>query len=574
MSTAKARNLTAVDHEVKSPATMRMYHRGSLIGITWLQQVLCNFAWVPLTAYAISLELDAAIIGSLFAVHVGIRVVPNMAVARWGRKSEFPMMLAASAGYLAAFFYPTSLWALYALAAGGGLAFTRGCVTLHMQALCDGDVDLLGRVSRQCGMARTCSDIFGFVVPPVIYESVGWGGFAMFGASQPLLYCILAIPLHCRARAKEAAPDAMDKPEVASRWIDWALAGAFVSTELQWYLLNAAVPAALAHGYSFPASHIGVVFALGCLVSFAYLFALPYFPRVLKKHRPLNLLITYFGMTASWLLMAFCLAVPLPAPAFTIFVFLFLAMATASQIVLLECIMGVGDAKATAKVLGISEVLGCLFGMCGSYTGGALVDLGIPAPFLAAAFFSLLSSCGLALALGRRRVEVELDPTNRARGAKVDRGSCALALVGLHLIAARAEDFIRQELAYRGKCPSIGACNIEDVEAAIEKAKVGEKSGETMNEEGLGARDIAVKLRDFEEDAVRDDISSDQAIAVKTAEEVVCEHGFDAVTSGRSRGDPSLVSTTDGAEGVLSPRCEPERSDDSPSSEEGGSLAA
>merc|ERR550514_519408 len=92
----------------------------------------------------------------------------------------------------------------------------------------------------------------------------------------------------------------------------------------------------------------------------------------------------------------------LPVQGFVAGVFLYWAMAMGSQVVLMECLSGVCDAKASARVLGISEVWGCLFGMLGSYLGAALLEQGVWAPFGLCSAWSALSVTFLLFSLGLR----------------------------------------------------------------------------------------------------------------------------------------------------------------------------
>lgn len=445
-----------------------------VIFLAWLDEMLRNFLWVPLTSYAKQLDLDSAFLGTLFALNVGARFFPNLLVSQMGSRSELPLMIAVCVGYSVAFYWPAQQWALCCLAVCGGLGFVRPCVTLHAQAACLGDVDSLSEASRWCGAARTCADVCGYILPALAFDLVGWSCVTGFGCSLALAYIVVAFSIHFRAYREEqedvvdcAAPQEeflIEKGSQAPRtpWIDWVVSAAFVSTELQWNLLNSAVPAALVHSFGYPTTAVGSIVGVGSLVTLAYLLALPRLPKAFNHHRPLNLLITYSGMSIAWFIMLFSVEFIHISVAFVVGSYLFLAMANASQIVILECLTGVCNLEQSTRIMGISEMAGCVFGMAGSFLGEGFRVYGISVPFIVAGHFSVFSTGILAVSLGSRRNEITqnlacatsaaLDEatTTKVHGHFVTVGSAlGRSLFGLRHIFRRTESYISEELSYR-----------------------------------------------------------------------------------------------------------------------------
>lgn len=114
----------------------------------------------------------------------------------------------------------------------------------------------------------------------------------------------------------------------------------------------------------------------------------------------------------------------------------------------MECLSGVCDAKASAQVLGVSEVFGCLFGMLGSYLGAALLEDGVWAPFGLCTVWSALSVTFLLFSLGLRTWAREsgCDKSPCFQGAI---GSVPLCLAGLSTIAQCRGSYVKDERAFR-----------------------------------------------------------------------------------------------------------------------------
>jgi len=380
------------------------FGQAQVVALAWLGQMLTNFLWVPLASHAKALGYSTAVLAPIFAESVGLRIIPNSLVTQVAAKTELPVMLVVLVGYVISFFFPDELWAFHILGCATGMGFVRPCVTLHCQALCNRDIDALTRLSQRCGAARTLADICGFTLPAVLYDATGWAGVAAFGGSLAFFYLVLSLQLHWCPSGMPTKFE--DKVPVSKkiRWIDWVLSGAFVSTELQWNVLNTAVPATLITSYQLPTYAVGVAIGSGALVSMFYLLSLPALPRLINPPRPMNLLMSYGLMSCSWLLM---LAAVLTGKAvlFVVGIWAFLAMGNNTQVVLLECLTGITDVETSSQIMGISEVVGCGVGTFGSYAGGMLFVLSDRAPFAACALWSLFCAVGLTWSVGHRRLQ-------------------------------------------------------------------------------------------------------------------------------------------------------------------------
>jgi len=379
------------------------------IVLAWLDEMLRNFLWVPLAAHVKILELDSELLGPLFALNVGFRMLPNFLVTQVGTFTEVPMMGFVVLGYVLSCCFPSETWALFALAAAGGLGFVRPCVTLHSQAACQGDIDSFTLLSQRCGAARTCADVCSFALPSAVFQCIGWVGVTVLGASLGLLYLVLVLPMYFALNGLPSLQEEAPAESSSIRnvmWIDWVMSAAFIGTEIQWNMLNSVVPATLVHSYGCSTVISGALVGFGSLIAMGYLVMLPSLPRFFNQPRPTNLLITYTTMSLSWLAMVVSCTLPQFAPVFVGGLWMFLAMANASQVVLLECLTGVVDPQTSSRIMGLSEVGGCVAGMAGSYAGAALASRSISAPFVWCSSGSFICAVMLALALGRRRTQV------------------------------------------------------------------------------------------------------------------------------------------------------------------------
>eukprot|EP00434_Breviolum_minutum_P021183 symbB.v1.2.018688.t1/scaffold1410.1/size216244/14 len=338
------------------------------------------------------------------------------------------------------------------------MGFVRPCVTLHCQASCDGDIDALTRLSQRCGAARTLADICGFTVPAVLYDVTGWAGVAAFGAALAFLYLVLALQLHLCPSAVPAVEDKEVPISKRIRWIDWVLSGAFVSTEMQWNVLNTAVPAVLISTYQLHTSAVGMAVGSGALVSMCYLLSLPALPRLINPPRPMNLLMSYSLMSCSWLVMLAAVLTGKPI-LFVLGIWMFLAMGNNTQVVLLECLTGISDAETS------SQVVGCAVGTFGSYAGGTLFALSDTAPFVACAVWSLLGAVGLTWSISRRRLQRAKSAGYEGPVFPASQPSEIFSLPscqGLNLILEdreRAHSFIGPEMEFRALSPANSECS-------------------------------------------------------------------------------------------------------------------
>jgi len=116
------------------------------------------------------------------------------------------------------------------------------------------------------------------------------------------------------------------------------------------------------------------------------------------------LILTYSCMALGWVLMFAALSQP-SAVAFMVAVYFYQSMVGASQIVMLECLTGICDATNSARILGVAEMVGCVFGMLGGYAGEALLTLSIGAPFVVGMAWSFFSVSFLVLSFVCRQRE-------------------------------------------------------------------------------------------------------------------------------------------------------------------------
>lgn len=460
--------------------------------MSWLFQVMLNYLFIILPVYTLSLGMAATDVGQMFAVNIGARFFPNMLVTKMGTSSELPMWGLTLVGFLVSYVWPEQTWALYVVSAGAGCGFTRACVSLHTQKACRGNVDELTIASKRCGAARSLGDISGFVLPPLAYKFAGWEGFTILGAALTALYLLMSIKQLTREggqdawEATEAGREmqlAMDVKEAElqsesdcsnsfkeedivvkgrpTAWIDWAISAAFISTELQMNLFITAVPQALLRHYDVPPTYVGAVVAAGALATLAYIMALPFMPTLFNQHRPVNLILTYTGMFAGWVLMYLALGQPY-ALGFMAAAYFYQSMVGASQIVMLECLTGICDAGNAARILGFAEMVGCAFGMLGGYAGEALLIYGISAPFLIGLAWTFFSVLFLTLSFVLRQTQRDrcsLEPT-KSKGAEEKLMMCMASGVN-RMVLERANSFISSELQYRQ--PPTEAENFIDV---------------------------------------------------------------------------------------------------------------
>lgn len=446
--------------------------------MSWLFQVMLNYLFIILPVYAASLGLGATDVGQMFAVNIGVRFFPNLLVTKLGAKSELPMWTVTLIGFLVSYMRPTQPWALYFVAAGAGCGFTRACVSLHTQRACGGNVDDLTLASKRCGAARSLGDISGFVLPPVAYKFGGWQGFTLFGCALTALYLVMAIYQQVRhvttasdaAAARdtelmlgdhESVTDSLDtqdaeiakQPAPPIAWIDWAISAAFISTELQMNLFITAVPQALLTRFKVPPTYVGVVVGAGALATLAYILALPYLPRLFNQHRPVNLILSYAGMCLGWVLMSSSLMLPYAIP-FMASAYFYQSMVGASQIVMLECLTGICDSINSAKILGIAEMVGCVFGMLGGYAGEALLLYGVDAPFVLGLSWTFMSVSFLTVSFVLRQSQRDKIPPQWSLDIEkpdtLEKKTITHMASGLtNMVLQRQNSFISSEIQYR-----------------------------------------------------------------------------------------------------------------------------
>jgi len=165
--------------------------------------------------------------------------------------------------------------------------------------------------------------------------------------------------------------------------------------------------AALVRMYALPAPMSGALMGVGASIAMGYLISLPWLPSMFNKQRPLNVLTSYLGMFLGWVIMLIAVFAELPAPFFLFGFYFFQTMGIASQVVLLECLTGICNLEATTRIMGISEVVGCVFGMVGGYLGEALLAFGIATPFSMCSVWSLISVIFLTASFSLRASQRE-----------------------------------------------------------------------------------------------------------------------------------------------------------------------
>jgi hypothetical protein len=448
--------------------------------MSWLFQVMLNYLFIILPVYAAGLGLKPTVVGQMFAVNIGVRFFPNMLVTKIGTASELPMWTLTLAGFVVSYLRPTQPWALYFVAGGAGCGFTRACVSLHTQHACKGSVDDLTIASKRCGAARSLGDISGFVLPPLAYKFGGWQGFTLFGGALTVLYLIMSLyqlkkrsdedcerstgssdtQLMADAAARDSEKQSLKSvqedtqpaaPPIA--WIDWAISAAFISTELQMNLFITAVPQALLRHFEVPPTYVGVVVGAGAFATLLYIMALPFLPLLFNQHRPVNLILTYSGMFAGWVLMVGALTQTY-VPAFLCAAYFYQSMVGASQVVMLECLTGICDSTNSAKILGVAEMVGCFFGMLGGYAGEALLMFGIRAPFAMGLLWTFFSVSFLTISFVLRQSERDGIPSQWSLEAEkpqeAERRILICAVSGVNnMVFERANSFISSEKKYR-----------------------------------------------------------------------------------------------------------------------------
>mmetsp|Transcript_65621 Transcript_65621/g.182520 ORF Transcript_65621/g.182520 Transcript_65621/m.182520 type:complete len:476 (+) Transcript_65621:99-1526(+) len=383
-----------------------------LVVMSWCFNLLADFLWIPFAAYAHDLSLSATVIGSVFAINLGSRLVPNLAVMVFGTESEFAMMTCVILGYACSMLWPGETWSFSVMAVGSGMCFVRACLCLHPQAAFGSDGAQLERAGKLCGAARNFGSIVALVAPVVVYKEVGWPAVCAVAIGVATLYMVCAAIQHCSAAPIEEEPSTATltpakesglHSECCIPWIDWVISALFVVLELLFNLSNSATPITLVRTFGVKISTAGFLLASFNAVSMVFLGLVPTMPWALLRKNPLNLLFSSLCIAG-----ALCIAMVASAcpenglHCFVSSILLFVVAGFFKQVLLLEYLTGVPDARGAERLLGVTETLGCGLAMAGGYLGDALETYGAAAPFALQASVGLLAFVVLVTALGCR----------------------------------------------------------------------------------------------------------------------------------------------------------------------------
>ncbi|CAK9026349.1 unnamed protein product [Durusdinium trenchii] len=339
------------------------------------------------------------------------------------------MMAFVSFGYAISFLHPTQVWAFDLMALSSGMGFVRACLTVHVQACFQDNPEMFTTISKHCGAARNCGSIAAMIVPALLYQHFGWKAVCCGAAAAALLYILLS----CLVRRLEspASREAVSEfePHVEGTctdisWIDsgpnkedWMVGSAFIVTELQYNIGNAAIPQTLTSTFIMSVGAVGPTLGSFNATSMIFLALLPTIPWVLLHRSPLNILMSFFLVLVSGLLAAFsALAPDHGLPLFITSILSFTLAINMAQVLMLEYLSGVLDTKGVEKLMGVSETFGCGFAMLGGYVGEELKVFGSSAPFLMQCFVALVTVTTLGASFAHRHVTRDLDVGCRAVG--------------------------------------------------------------------------------------------------------------------------------------------------------------
>lgn len=392
--------------------------------MSWIFNYLADYLWVPSVAYANDHGLGVEFLAQVYALNLGARFLPNLLITQWGSQIEYWMMAFVSFGYAISFLHPTQVWAFDLMALSSGMGFVRACLTVHVQACFQDNPEMFTTISKHCGAARNCGSIAAMIVPALLYQHFGWKAVCCGAAAAALLYILLS----CLVRRLEspASREAVSEfePHVEGTctdisWIDWMVGSAFIVTELQYNIGNAAIPQTLTSTFIMSVGAVGPTLGSFNATSMIFLALLPTIPWVLLHRSPLNILMSFFLVLVSGLLAAFsALAPDHGLPLFITSILSFTLAINMAQVLMLEYLSGVLDTKGVEKLMGVSETFGCGFAMLGGYVGEELKVFGSSAPFLMQCFVALVTVTTLGASFAHRHVTREdLDAEAGAAGA-------------------------------------------------------------------------------------------------------------------------------------------------------------
>lgn len=421
--------------------------------MSWCFTFLADILWVPIVAYAQQLGLGSSFLGVVFAVNLGARLIPNVVVTHMGIRSEFVMMTGVFAGYAVSFARPTESWALLTMSICSGMGFVRASLTLHPRMAFSSEEQLV-RASKYFGSVRNLGTITALVVPVFVFQTLGWQGVCALGMAAAMLYSAVAAVQHylvCNKQVCKLASETTADTQASIPWIDWILGAAFVMTEMQFNLFNAAAPMALTCTFGMKVASVGKLLAGFNCISMFFLALVPSMPSCAVLHQsPLNVLTAFSTICVSWCLAVIALLFPDSGLGmFVASLLVFVLSVFFAQVLMLENLTGVLDVRDAKVLMGTSETVGGIFAMLGGYLGDELETLGAAAPFMLQTSVAMLTVVVLGAALGHRRCT----QTNLTGKSGKDIGTTFTCLrecfCGLKAIVGLPGSFISLEKEYR-----------------------------------------------------------------------------------------------------------------------------
>jgi hypothetical protein len=453
--------------------------------MSWCFQFLLDLLWIPLAAFFHDRGLSLHVLGMVFAVNLGVRLVPNVLATRAGVKTDMVCMVCGLLCFTVNFVFPDDTWAIFVMAAGGGMTFVRAHLSVHGKLAAGGSKENLSLAAKWSGAARNFGTVVAFVVPVMVYKHFGWSAVVGSGMAAMIGYLVLAAVQH------SYAGDATDVDELAEGlveqapatgsisqipWIDWIMAAAFCITELQMNVQAAAVPTTLMRQFELPVSICGPIQALGQLIAMGFLMLLSKGYGGIFQKRPLNMITAFFGTFLGMSVLCWSTALDGERAAQIIFIlslYFFYIMAYTAQVTMLECLTGVLDMQNAIVVIGISEMIGCACSLFGGYLGPVLLEVNPCAPFVLQMAIALVTTMMVAFCLGHRAVsqmlvvcETQEQYLASVQDADIERRpSVANSLNGLKEMKKRRDSYIGIEKRYRkrtassGSLASMGSCS-------------------------------------------------------------------------------------------------------------------
>lgn len=427
-----------------------------IMAMSFCFNFLADYLWIPVVAYAKDNAWSPSLTGAVFAVNLGSRFVPNLLTTKIGLKSELSMMAFVFAGYATSFAFPKEQWSIFIMAACSGMGFSRAALTLHVQLAFGDDETAAALASSYCGSARNLGTIIALIVPVGMYELLGWTGVCAGGMMIALFNMIMSAAQQAavRSASEKLAEADGEKHREHIPWIYWVIGAAFVVTELQFNICNAAVPMTLTRSFGVETVMVGRLMASFNGLSMCFLACRPSLTCGVLNKSPVNMIFAFCLIAISWSLAM--LATLLPFHGLELFVssvLIFLISSYFAQVLMLECISGVCEGPQAKILMGVSETLGCGFAMAGGYLGDSLEEYGAAAPFALQTFVGLVTLIVLAASFGHRRMtQLAALEADCASAITANCGGCLQQCVtGLGFVVGRTHSatFIGSERKYR-----------------------------------------------------------------------------------------------------------------------------